>query len=67
MESGKSLNTAEASLAGPKLCLERAKIFSHYLSYKNYKGLDLSFFISREAPDFKKIPISAEEIFWAVV
>jgi hypothetical protein len=35
MESGKSLNTAEASLAGPKLCLDKAKIFSHYLSDKN--------------------------------
>lgn len=67
MESGKSLKTHWASLMGPKLCLERAKILSQTLSDKKARGLDLSFLISRAAPDFKKTPISAEEILFAVV
>lgn len=67
MESGKSLKTAAASLAGPKLCLDKAKILSHILSDKNYRGLDLSCLMSKEAPDFKNTPISPEEIFPAVV
>lgn len=68
IESGKSLNTVKASLMGPKLCLDKAKIFNQTLSeIKARGGLFLSFLISREAPDFKKIPISAVEILLAVV
>lgn len=61
------MNTHTGSLTGPKLCLERAKILSQTLSCKKAKGLDLSFLISKDAPDFKKTPISAEEILLAVV
>jgi len=57
------LNTGIASLAGPKLCLERAIIFNHILSLmKERAGLVLSFLISKEAPALRNIPISEDDI-----
>ncbi len=64
--SGNSRKKASPSLPGPKLCLERAKIFNHTLSYKKERGFALSFLISNAAPDFKNRDTSEPVIFIAV-
>lgn len=68
IESGRSLKTGIGSPTGPKFCLERAIILSHILSLmKERGGLLLSFLISKEAPAFKNMEMSLEEIILAVV